>query len=169
MSEIPFEIERKFLIRMPDLAWLRSAASASKITQTYLLVEQEGMSERVRRRETGESVVYTHTKKARITARKRIEIEDEISRGEYETLLLRADPNRRVIEKTRYCLPVGQYLYEIDVFPFWAHQAFLEIELNDESQRFPWPEGISCIREVTDDRRYTNAALALMIPEEETI
>ena len=41
------------------------------------------------------------------------------------------------------------------------------IELTDESQSFPWPEGIVCIREVTEDRRYTNSALARRIPEEE--
>ena len=98
---------------------------------------------------------------------RRIEVEREIGQSEYERLLLKADPERKPIEKDRYCLRSGDYLFEIDVYPFWNEQAILEIELTDESQSFPWPEGIVCIREVTEDRRYTNSALARRIPEEE--
>ena len=163
----PYEIERKFLIRMPDLAWLASASERSHILQTYLLPAQKGASERVRSRETNGRIVYTHTQKSRISDMRRIEIEREIGREEYESLLLRAAPERSVIEKDRYCLREGEYLYEIDVYPFWSRQAVLEIELTDESQSFPWPEQIICLREVTDDRRYTNSALARSIPDEE--
>ena len=167
MTEGAFEIERKFLIRMPDLAWLSSVAEASKIIQTYLRGGDPNSSERVRSRESGGKTIYTHTEKLRLSARKRIEVENEIGWEEYERLLLRADPQRRTIEKTRYCLPIGSLVYEIDVFPFWHKQAFLEIELSDENQTFPWPDGIQCIRELTDDSRYTNSALALCIPEED--
>ena len=167
MEETPYEIERKYLIRMPDLDWLNAAASRSHIVQTYLLSDQKGRSERVRSRTDEDQTVYTHTKKTRVTAMKRIEIEKEISFEEYERLLQRADPKRRAIEKDRYCLHTNGLVYEIDVFPFWNDRAFLEIELKDENQTFPWPEGLECIREVTDDGKYTNSALALQIPEEE--
>ena len=46
------------------------------------------------------------------------------------------------------------------MFPAWPDKAFLEIELLDEREEFPFPEGIRVIREVTEDRRYTNYALA---------
>lgn len=164
MDDTPYEIERKFLIRMPDLRWLASAAECSHIRQTYLLNEQQGTNERVRSRERQGVTVFTHTKKTRVSDMRRIEIEREIDRSEYESLLLRADPERRTIEKDRYCLSENGLVYEIDVFPFWNDRAFLEIELTDESQSFPWPDGIICIREVTDDRRYTNSALARRIP-----
>lgn len=167
MDDTPYEIERKFLIRMPDLNWLSSVAERSHIVQTYLLKDETGMTERVRRRETADRTVYTHTKKFRVSAMRRVEIEDEIDRTEYESLLLRADPKRRSIEKDRYCLRENGLLYEIDVFPFWNDRAFLEIELKDEKQNFPWPNGLVCIREVTDDSQYTNSALALRIPFEE--
>lgn len=167
MTDVPFEIERKFLIRKPDLLWLSSAADSSQIVQTYLDSAEEGTSERVRCRTTGAHSVYTHTTKTHLTARKRIELEEELDRETYERLLQRADPTRRIIEKTRYCLRSGSWLYEIDVFPFWERQAFLEIELHDENEAFPWPEGIALIREVTDDKRYTNSALALHIPAED--
>lgn len=167
MNDIPYEIERKFLIRMPDLHWLASVAELSHIQQTYLQNDREGMNERVRCRETKGKAVYTHTQKTRISDMRRIEIEHEIGQDEYLDLLLKADPERNKIEKDRYCLRVGEYVFEIDVYPFWSKQAVLEIELVDESQSFPWPEGIECLREVTDDRRYTNSALAREIPDEE--
>ena len=91
----------------------------------------------------------------------------EIDEKTYRELLKRKDPSRRTVEKTRYCLDRDGFLYEIDVFPFWNDRAFLEVELKDEQQSFPWPENIVCIREVTDDRRYSNYALALSIPQEE--
>ena len=167
MEDTPYEIERKYLIRMPDLNWLSSVAERSHITQTYLLRDEAGMSERVRRRETKGHVVFTHTSKKRVSPVKRIEIEREISRHEYDQLLLRADPDRKVIEKDRYCLLFCGMVYEIDVFPFWNDRAFLEIELKDENQPFPWPDGIVCLREVTEDKRYTNSALARHVPEDE--
>ena len=90
-----------------------------------------------------------------------------IDEAAYRELLLRADPVRRPIEKTRHCFLHGGKLWELDVFPFWADRAFLEIELKDEGERFELPPGIRLIREVTDDIRYTNAALSFEIPEED--
>lgn len=168
MAGSGYEIERKFLIAYPDLAWLSRAAERTEITQTYLLDDGSGFSERVRRRGRDGAFTYTHTRKKKLNARRRIELEEEISREDYERLLRRADPARRTIEKTRYCLPANGKILEIDVFPFWHKQAFLEIELNDEAESFLWPEKLCCLREITEDRRYTNAALALSIPSEDS-
>ena len=77
-----------------------------------------------------------------------------------------ADPNRRKIEKTRYVIPHENHLLEIDIFPFWRDKAFLEIELADENEPFSIPAMFSLIRDVTEDGRYTNASLALALPEE---
>ncbi len=49
MDQTPYEIERKYLIRYPDLAWLEARAEPSRIIQTYLL-NGEGCTERVRSR-----------------------------------------------------------------------------------------------------------------------
>lgn len=167
MDTVPFEIERKFLIRMPDLDWLSSCAERSHIVQTYLLSEADECSERVRVRRYPDRCVYTHTAKTHLSDIRRIENEEEIDRESYERFLQRADPERRAIEKDRYCLWDRGLLFEIDVFPFWKRQAFLEIELTDENQDFALPQKIRCIREVTADRRYTNSALAFRIPEED--
>ena len=114
----------------------------------------------------GEKSEYTHTVKLKLNDMRRIETENVIDEKTYQELLRRADPARRPIEKTRCCFTHDGLLWELDVFPFWSDRAFLEIELSDESDRFTLPPGIRLIREVTDDPRYTNAALSLQIPEE---
>lgn len=159
-----FEIERKFLIAMPDAAFL-AACERSEITQTYLLGEAN-TTERVRRRARGEQCEYTHTVKRKLNSMRRLEEERVIDGEEYRSLLRRADPRRRPIEKTRYCFTRDGLLWELDVFPFWDDRAFLEIELRDEADSFRLPPELRLLREVTDDERYTNAALSLAIPED---
>lgn len=160
-----FEIERKFLIHMPDRIWLEEKAShIYKMRQTYLASEN-GKNARVRQITEGDTVRYVHTVKKRISDLKREETEQEISLEAYEALLKCADPERKTIEKTRYCVPYGQHLMEIDIFPFWKDKVFLEIELSEESEAFALPTEIRVIREVTSDKRYTNAALSKELPE----
>ena len=51
MNDVPLEIERKLLVEVHDLDSLVAAStSVSSITQTYL-VNDDGLAERVRRRE----------------------------------------------------------------------------------------------------------------------
>ena len=42
----------------------------------------------------------------------------------------------------------------------------MEIELGSEDETIAFPPKIKVMRELTDDKRYTNAALAKHIPEE---
>ena len=158
------EIERKFMIAMPEKEFLDSLDS-TEISQTYLLGEKSA-TERVRKRGRGDTFTYTHTIKYKISNISRREDEREISLEEYETLLNRADPERRTIEKIRYCYEYAGAMWEIDVFPFWKDKAVMEIELGAEDERVIFPDNISVIRELTDDKRYTNAAMAKSIPEE---
>ena len=73
-----------------------------------------------------------------------------------------ADPACRPIRKTRYCLTYDNQYFEIDVYPFWEHQAIVEIELNDENCEIRFPKEIKVIKEVTEDEAYKNASLAKM-------
>ncbi len=157
------EIERKYMIEMPEAAFL-SALDCTEIVQTYLLGEN-GATERVRKRGKKGQYVYTHTIKYKISNMIRREEEREISRDEYERLLRRADPERNTIEKMRYLYVHSGLVWEIDIFPFWKDKAFMEIELESEAQCFDFPPHIRVIRELTEDKRYTNAALAKHIPE----
>lgn len=167
MKNDHYEIERKFLIRRPDRQWLEKHAAGSKITQTYLTSLQGG-SARVRRREYADHVSYTHTVKQKVNELRRIETEREISREEYEELLTQADPERHSIEKERWVLLFQNQAFEIDVFPFWSKQAYMELELGTEEQEIVFPPEIEVLREVTGDKRYNNSSLAREIPAEDT-
>ena len=163
MKDSIYEIERKYLIRYPDMKLLNSSADKTEITQTYLRT-RDGRTARVRKRGLDGAYVYTHTQKTRISDVKRIELEREISQEEYTRLLEDADPSRSVIHKDRYCLTYREQMFEIDVYPFWQDRAVMEIELADEAEAVRLPPEIEIIKEVTQDRRYTNAALAKAIP-----
>ena len=155
------EIERKFLIKYPDTAMLEGIKGARKIdiTQTYT----EGGA-RLRRWQEGDRVSYIKTVKTHITDLTRIELENEITKDEYE-ILLKEETSR--LKKTRYRIPFEGHLLEIDIFPFWKNQAFLEIELQSEEETFSIPEYITVIKEVTEDKAYRNYALSKKIPKEE--
>lgn len=162
-----YEIERKYLIRMPEPAFLLAHAVPSQIVQTYLQRPAPHINARVRKRGQEGAWTYTHTQKIRLSDLRRIEDEREISREEYESLLQQADPDRNVICKTRWVLPWQGQQFEIDIFPFWTDRALMEIELEDEAQAVMLPPQVEILREVTADMRYTNAALSETIPFEE--
>ena len=166
-NAIPLEIERKYLIRMPDERKLDSLALGRDwIEQTYLTAEA-GTTERVRsRRAPGGTPAYTHTGKRRMSAVTREEREEEISREEYEALLRRADSALQVIRKTRWRIPYEGHTLEIDRFPFWTDRALLEVELRSENEAVTLPDWIALIREVTEDEQYTNRAMAASVPYE---
>ena len=160
------EIERKFLISYPTPQVLAECSSESDIVQTYLKRTAVGVSNRVRARTTNGICVYTHTEKQHITDVTRIELEHEIGEEEYNELLKQKDPERNVIIKKRYCLNYLGQEFEIDVYPFWSDRAVMELELSSEEQEIFFPECVHVIRELTEDKRYTNASLAKSIPEE---
>ena len=162
-----FEIERKYLISMPDPDFLRQNARSTEIVQTYLLPPAPHVNARVRKRGRNGDWTYTHTEKTRLSDLRRIENERRISREEYETLLQNADPDRNVIQKTRWVLPWKGQNFEIDIFPFWTDRALMELELEDEAQTIELPPRIRVLREVTADYRYLNSSLSKTIPYEE--
>ena len=157
----PLEIERKFLIAYPDLDWLERQPNCRKvdIIQTYLLPE-DGDEVRVRQRGENGSYIYYKTRKRRISDAVRLEVEEQLSQDEYLRLLMDADPGKRPIRKTRYCLLYENQYFEIDVYPFWTDRAILELELRDEHAEIRFPPKLTVLREVTGDESYRNAALA---------
>ncbi len=162
---LPLEIERKYLVRMPELRLLdRLASEKARISQTYLLRREDGANRRVRRWETERGVTWFYTEKTRLTDVTRVEREREISSEEAERLLLERDPERRTVEKTRWRIPWAGHTLEVDVFPFWEDRAFCEAELGSEEEEILLPDWLQPICEVTADPRYTNSALALSVP-----
>ena len=157
----PFEIERKFLIEYPNLDKLNKLPNCQRveIIQTYLTAP-EGEETRVRQRGADGNYIYIQTTKKKVTDLKRIEVERRLTKDEYLRLLMDADPECRSIRKTRYCLTYDNQYFEIDVYPFWDHQAIVEIELNNEDEGIRFPAELKVIREVTEDESFKNASLA---------
>ena len=114
----PYEIERKYLVSYPDVDWLESLPNCNKveIVQTYLRSDPEDEI-RIRRRGSGDQSLYYFTEKRVVENKKQLRTQRRLTAGEYHMLMMQADPHRRQISKTRYCLTYeGQY-FEIDLFP----------------------------------------------------
>ena len=160
-NQIFLEIERKYLIQYPDTRVLADLPGVhmSTIVQTYLDGDTHPHA-RVRARTENGHTVYTHTVKTPVSALTRVEDEHEITFEEYEALLSHADQGSATIYKTRYNLPFEGFVFEIDIYPFWDHVAVMEIELPSEDKAFVFPEGIKVIREITDDKAFSNRSLA---------
>ena len=160
----PYEIERKFLIEMPDLEYLNSLSNCEKvqIVQTYLK-SNEDEEVRIRQRGSDSSFTYSKTRKININNLKRIEIETRLTSEEYINELLNADPKRGQIRKDRYCLSYNNQYFEIDIYPFWKDKAIVEIELSNENQKIDFPPFLEIIEEVTDDINYKNSEIAKQI------
>lgn len=170
MNNQPLEIERKYLIKMPELNVLRSQPGYFKteITQMYInAANDESLGGRIRKSSYGDRTVYTKTYKRDITAMKRIEIEQEISEEEYERLSNYILEDTKPIVKVRHSFEYNNKLIEIDIYEFWGDRATLEVELNSEDEQVSLPGFIELIKEITDDKRYRNFALARASVNEE--
>lgn len=166
-----FEVEQKFIIRMPDLHQMEQLPNCKKINimQTYLLSASENICTRVRQRGSSGNYIYVKTTKTTLPNGRRIETEQRLTQEEYLNLLMDADTSLRQIRKDRYCLTENNLYFEIDVYPFWKHQAILEVQVNHTGQTITFPPYLSVIRDVTFDDSYKNHALAQEIPPEDEI
>ena len=161
----PLEIERKFLIKYPDVNYLMSLiCSKSEIEQSYMLGENGKF--RLRKRGENGSYIYIKTVKKKISETVREEVEDRLTEEEYNELLS-SSTLIGTIKKDRYCLMYKGTYYEIDIFPFWKKQAYIEVELLSEDDEINLPDFIEVIREVTYDSRYKNSSLCRNIPAED--
>lgn len=161
----PLEIERKYLIEYPDVAFLETLPqySRTEITQTYLSIEENGAHGRVRKRGKNGKYIYTKTFKREITDMTRVEIESHITREEYEQLLVYKQEDSRTIEKERITFSFGGKNVEIDIYPFWNDKAVMEIEFDSESESKAYltPPFIKVIRDVTYEKEFRNSSIAL--------
>lgn len=144
------EIERKFLV-VGD-GW-RQAAQGELICQGYIPT-QDARTVRVRR--VGDRAYLTL--KGPAVGLVRPEFEYPISVGDAQTILttLCQPP---LIEKTRYRLPLGNVVWEIDEF-LGENQGLIiaEVELTSADQVVNLPDWIGA--EVSYDLRYQNSNLA---------
>ena len=160
MSPSGIEIERKFRLReapAPDVLAAHGAV-ARRIEQVYLAGSPD--AGRIRRTETAEGVSYRRTRKRRIGAFAFEEDEEVIDATAWAEGLLRADPARRAIRKTRHVVPHGDQQLEIDVFDEPSGLVVVEVELRHEDEPVTLPAWLGDWVEVTGDDRYFNVELA---------
>ncbi|MBB5575473.1 CYTH domain-containing protein [Rhizobium paranaense] len=130
--------------------------AASELRQGYLLCDA-GKSVRVRVVDNRTAFLTIKFKRQGIV---RDEFEYAIPIPEAEELLERAAG--AVIEKSRYQVPVGKFVWEIDVF-HGAHSGLTiaEIEMLCETDRPVLPRWLG--PEITGDPKYSNQTLAMTI------
>ncbi len=141
------EIERKFMVK--EGAWRN--AKGTRCRQGYL----NSAKERNVRVRTMEDKAYLTIKGIAIGA-SRMEFEYEIPLQDADELLEICE--KPLIEKTRYKVQEGGFVWEVDEF-FRENQGLIvaEVELESEDQELPKPEWVG--EEVTGDPRYFNSNL----------
>jgi CYTH domain-containing protein len=141
------EIERKF--RVIKDTWRN--VKGTRYRQGYL----NSAKERNVRVRTMEDKAYLTIKGIAIGA-SRMEFEYEIPLQDANELLEICE--KPLIEKTRYKVQEGGFVWEVDEF-FRENQGLIvaEVELASEDQEFPKPDWVG--EEVTGDPRYFNSNL----------
>lgn len=156
----PLEIERKYLIRYPDVAMLEElGCRKAEIRQDYLPT-LDNKIRRIRASESGGEKKFYYTEKMRISDLVRIEREKEISEEEYNELVPEIAPETHPVIKTRYYYDEGDLCFEIDLYPEWTDKALVEVELKTETTVVNIPKWMKVIREVTADNHYKNEYFA---------
>ncbi len=162
-KDLPHEIERKYLILMPDEQTLNSLPQCDRteIVQVYLNRKNTNTTRRIRKRGTVQKgYKYYYTEKTPVAYGEKIEIEHEISADEYNELIKDIDINGKPIEKERYCFTYKNQLFELDVYAFSDELATLEIELDNINNKVELPDFLTVLKDVTNDNRYSNASLS---------
>lgn len=149
------ECEKKFLIKSDGVP---KGLTGTRIFQYYLDPPKGYDTLRIRRSVTENSEKYTMTAKRSIGGFTREEDERTITAEEFAELKAKAFCG---LEKTRYKIPYGGRILEIDVYPFWKDRCVLEIELENEEGKYTLPEWAEVIADVSEDGKYTNYSLAM--------
>jgi len=146
------EIERKFLVKSEGFK--KQASSKKRIVQGFLNTHPERT---VRVRIKGDSAFLTIKGKSNDSGTSRFEWEKQIDIHDAEALLDLCEAG--ILEKTRYEIPSGKHIYEVDEFQ-GKNQGLLiaEIELNSEDEVFEKPNWLG--KEVTGDVKYYNSQLS---------
>lgn len=164
------ESERKFLVKFPN-SWSALAelfdgiVDVKRISQTYLKPEPGEQAARVRKTVEGltgdtETIFHFNQKKP-VQTGVHEETEHEISKEKYESYLKKANSEKCAVEKTRFVFEWHDQTFELDLFKgHLKGLAILEIELEDIHDKVELPPFLPLIKEVTEDKKFTNFSLA---------
>lgn len=159
---VPIEIERKFLLdSLPDLNSHHFLTAQKVYIEQIYLTSLTGEQIRIRKRSQGDSNTYYKTVKSKISPGVRNETEIRISAKEYVESQKLMIPGSKTIRKFRLCFVYKNQYFELDMIIEPAPLYLLEIELTEENDKVEIPPFLDVKKEVTDDERYSNYALAL--------
>ena len=155
MAEPNVEIERKYLLS----ALPPTAASAPSVLIDQGYIAGTLIRERVRRLRDADGERYVRTIKLG-KGMVRQEFEEETTREIFDALWM-VTAGRR-LQKRRHFVPAGALTWEVDMF---TDRELVLAELEIPAVDFkvdipPWLEPY-VVREVTDERKYRNASLAM--------
>lgn len=150
------EIERKWLIDIDDIPYNLDDYKCLYIEQAYISFVP---TIRIRKISNENKYILTVKSKSLDGGLSRQEYELDISEDEYNSLFKKKDGN--VLSKNRYVIPFDKYHLELDIFNgIYSGLAYVEIEFNntEEAKSFIAPNWFK--RELTGDKKFTNASLA---------
>jgi len=151
----PLEIERKFRVNVAPETLRLDGLKREPIRQGYIVVGADGSETRVRDR----AGIYTLTCKS-AGGLSRTEYEIGLSKEQFDGLWPATDG--KSVEKTRYSIPSGESIIELDVYGgALSGLVIAEMEFPDESAAlaFEPPEWLEA--EVTHNPAYKNQQLAI--------
>lgn len=158
------ENEKKYLIDLDNIPFDLSTFENIQIIQGYLNIDP-GKSETRLRQQTHQNgtIEYFHTIKEG-KGENRLETEKTIYQEEFANLWNQKSISE-TIEKTRYLIPYGDFLIELDVF----HQnlnglVMAEVEFKSPENKKNYITPIWFGPEVTFDKKYKNQSLVLSRP-----
>ena len=146
------EIERKFLLDAPPDGLAQH--DAQRFEQGYLAIDPAGAEVRVRRKDGATAVMTVKTGKGLVRGEQEWEI------ANFDALWPLTE-GRRVL-KTRYFIPLGELVAEVDVYEGDLDglvTAEVEFPSEDAARAFEPPAWMG--RDVTEDARYGNRVLAV--------
>ena len=146
------EVERKFLVRSD--AYKKEATSIKRIVQGFLNTHP---NRTVRVRVKGNDGFLTIKGISNESGTSRFEWEKEIEVLEAQSLLKLCEET--IIDKTRFEIPIGGFIFEVDEF-HGANKGLViaEIELENENDPFERPKWLG--EEVTGQVKYYNSLLS---------
>ena len=148
--KMAIERERKFLVKGECI---HLAVKEISITQSYLSIDAD---KTIRLRIADDKAFLTIKSRPRKNSITRNEWEVQVSVSDAEEMMQICLPGR--IVKTRYLIPSGKHLFEVDVFHEKNEGLIIaEIELTSEDEPFSKPDWLG--EEVTGNPRYYNANL----------
>ncbi|MBQ8534805.1 MAG: AAA family ATPase [Bacilli bacterium] len=152
-EEGPYETQRKFLIKKPDIETLNKLHNCNKVKviEIYLNEENNNISKLIQR---GINSNYTYSKITK-NKDKNVETEIRLSQDAYIEELINIDTSKKIIIKDRYCLTENSIYYEIDIYEHLEDKAICEVELTRNNE-FKLPSIIEVIEDITNNEEYTS-------------